>query len=134
MAMALLLIVLVFVSGLFLHLFVSSTKSLDSSVALDIADSILTQANDSDPSTWPALAQAQQLYNHDPRTTTQFDSQLSYRDTSLDSIMGKAYEITVEVYWMGSNPSQNPNRRSYGRQSVRLSKIVYVSDMKDGVP
>lgn len=133
MAMALLLIMVTFVAGLFLHLFVASSKSLDSSIALEIADSVLTQANDSDPASWPALAQNQSIYNHDPRTPTQFNTVLTY---SLAPVMahdmGKMYEVSVEVYWMGTSPTQS--RHIAGRQAVKLSKVVYVSDMKIVTP
>lgn len=133
MAMALLLLVLVFVAGLFTHLFVASSKSLDSSIALEIADSILTQANDSDPATWPALAQSQAIYNRDPRTTTPFHTVVSFPPGAvLEHDMGKMYEVSVEVYWMGNNPAAS--RQTYGRQSVKLSKVIYVSDMKIGAP
>ncbi len=133
MAMALLLIMVTFVAGLFLHLFVASSKSLDSSIALELADSVLTQANDSDPATWPALAQNQSIYNRDPRTTTQFNTVLTFSPAPvMQHDMGKMYEISVEVYWMGTSPTQS--RQIAGRQAVKLSKVVYVSDMKIVAP
>ena len=133
MAMGLLLVIVVFVAGLFLHLFVASSKSLDSSIALELADSVLTQAADSDPATWPALAATQSIYNRDPRTTTEFNTVLTFPPApSLEHDMGKMYEVSVEVYWMGNNPASS--RQSYGRQAVKLSKVIYVSDMKIVAP
>lgn len=133
MAMALLMVILTFIVGLFTRLFVASNKSLDSSIALELADSVLNQANDSDPATWPALATAQAVYNRDPRSTTEFHTVLSFPATpALTHDMGQMYEVSVEVYWMGDNPGQN--RRDYGRQAVKLSKIIYVSNMQIAPP
>ncbi|MBN9419674.1 MAG: hypothetical protein J0I12_29730 [Candidatus Eremiobacteraeota bacterium] len=133
MAMALLMVILTFLAGLFTHLFVSSSKSLDSSIALELADSVISQANDSDPATWPALAASQSLYNRDPRSTTEFHTVLSFPPAPvMTHDMGQMYEVSVEVYWMGDRPSET--RRDYGRQSVRLSKIIYVSNMQIAAP
>ena len=133
MAMALLMVIVTFLAGLFTHLFIASNKSLDSSIALELADSVLNQANDSDPATWPALAASQALYNRDPRSTTEFHTVLSFPPTPvLTHDMGQMYEVNVEVYWMGDNPGES--RRDYGRQAVKLSKIIYVSNMQIAPP
>ena len=125
MARALLLLVLTFVAGLFLHLFVASSKSLDSSLALEMADSVLNQATDSDPGSWAAMAETQSIYNRDPRTTTEFHTVMSFPSTpTIEHDMGQIYEVSVEVYWM-DRPDQT--RHQYGRQSVKLSKEIYVS-------
>ncbi|MBX3170204.1 MAG: hypothetical protein KF760_22555 [Candidatus Eremiobacteraeota bacterium] len=133
MAMALLLLVLTFLAGLFLHLFVASNKSLDSSIALEIADSVLNQAADSDPASWAAIAETQAIYNHDPRTPTEFRTELSFPGTpTLEHDMGQIYEVSVEVYWMSDQPSRT--RQQYGRQSVKLTKAIYVSNMRIAAP
>ncbi len=132
LAMALLLIFIVFLAGLFLRLFQSSSKGLDSSIALGIAESALSQVNDAAPSTWPTLMGSQGVTNRDPRTTAEFVTEYAYSQPSLppDAIdMGDVYEVTVAVYWMDQSRVAG-NRRDYGRQSVRLSRLVYVSNMK----
>lgn len=132
LAMALLLIFIVFLAGLFLRLFQSSTKGLDSSIALGIAESALSQVNDAAPSTWPTLMGSLGVINRDPRTTAEFVTEYTYSQPTLppDAIeMGDVYEVTVAVYWMDQSRTAG-NRRDYGRQSVRLSRLVYVSNMK----
>ncbi|MBS2034465.1 type II secretion system protein [bacterium] len=132
LAMALLLVFIVFLIGLFLRLFQSSTKGLDSSIALGIAESVLSQVNDASPSTWPTLMGNQGVINRDPRTTAEFVTECAFTQPSLppDAVeMGDIYEVTVAVYWMDQSRSVG-NRRDYGRQSVRLSRLVYVSNMK----
>ncbi|MFN8608772.1 MAG: type II secretion system protein [Vulcanimicrobiota bacterium] len=132
LAMALLLIFIVFLVGLFVRLFQSSSKGLDSSIALGIAESVLSQVNDANPSTWPTLMGAQGVINRDPRTTAEFVTEYAFSQPSLpaaDVEMGDVYEVTVAVYWMDQSRT-NGTRRDYGRQSVRLSRLVYVSNMK----
>ncbi|MBT9582151.1 type II secretion system protein [bacterium] len=127
-ALALMLVVTVFVIGLFLKLFQSSTKNLDSSIALEMAESVLSQAKDADPASWPTLVGTQNVYNRDAQATTEFVTKLA--STQLDSNpMGEMYELAVEVYWM-DQANNASNRRDYGRQSVLVSRFVYVSNMK----
>ncbi len=126
------LVVLVFLIGLFLRLFQSSTKGLDSSIALGIAESTLSQLNDASPVTWPALMGSQGVINRDPRTTAEFVTEFAFTQPPLPAgatDMGDVYEVMVAVYWMDQSRAPG-NRRDYGRQSVRLSRLVYVSNMK----
>lgn len=133
MAMSLLLVILTFVAGLFLHLFVASNKGLDSSIALEIADSVLNQATDSDPASWATMAQTQSVYNRDPRTTTEFHTVMNFPTVpTLEHDMGQIYEVSVEVYWTDEAPSRT--RRQAGRQSVKLAKAIYVSNMRIAAP
>ena len=126
--MALMLVVTVFVVGLFLRLFQSSTKTLDSAVAIEMAESIVSQAKDADPASWPTLEGAQNVYNRDARTTTEFVAKV-HSEQIRSTQMGEVYELAVEVYWM-DQATKATNRRDYGRQSVLLSRLVYVSNMK----
>ncbi len=132
LAMALLLIFLVFLIGLFLQLFQSSTKGLDASIALNLAESALSQVNDANPASWSSLMGKQGVINRDPRTTAEFVTEFVYSEPALtlaEKDMGDVYEVTVAVYWM-DQASTNRNRRAFGRQSVRLSRLIYVSNMK----
>lgn len=83
LAMALLLIFLVFLIGLFLQLFQSSTKGLDASIALNLAESALSQVNDANPASWSSLMGKQGVINlhvvagtshkHDAQKPRKFD-------------------------------------------------------------
>lgn len=129
-ALALMAILLVFVSGLFLKLFQSSTKGLDASIALQMAESTMIQAKDADPASWPSLSGSRQVINRDTQVTSEFVTEVVASNPPISSNeMGEVYELTVAVYWM--DQSKDPaSRRGYGRQSVRLSRLVYVSNMK----
>lgn len=129
-ALALMAILLVFVSGLFLKLFQSSTKGLDASIALQMAESTMIQAKDADPASWPGLSGSRQVINRDTQVTSEFVTEVVASNPPISSNeMGEVYELTVAVYWM--DQSKDPaSRRGYGRQSVRLSRLVYVSNMK----
>ena len=129
-ALALMMVLLVFVSGLFLRLFQSSTKGLDASIALQMAESTMIQAKDADPSSWPSLAGSRQVTNRDTQSTHEFVTEVVASNPPITSnAMGEVYELTVAVYWMdqATNPA---SRLGYGRQCVRLSRLVYVSNMK----
>lgn len=120
---------LVFVCTLLLGLFRSSTKGEDQTVALELADKMLTQMALTDPALWPGIVSDPNiLYTHDPSVQTEFRAE--YRADPLpepaDTLgMGDLYDVTVRVYWW-SDSGPDKTRSGYGRQTVSLSRVIYV--------
>lgn len=126
-ALALLGVVLAFLVGLFVRLFAASGKGLDSTIALQMAESLMSQANDAQPSKWDTLNRDELVYNRDPQNPQTFHSRLTYVMLEEEP-MGDVYQLQVEVYWNDAGPSYS--RRDVGKQSISLNKIIYVANMK----
>lgn len=129
-ALGLLAVVLVFLVGLFVQLFATSGKGLDSTIALQMAESLMAEANDALPSRWDTLNRDELVYNRDPQNPQSFHSRLTYVKLREEP-MGDVYQLLVEVYWSDQAPAATSDyRRGYGKQSVTLNKIIYVANMK----
>lgn len=132
LATAILTVCLVFVITLLLGLFRSSTKGEDQTIALEIADRLLSQISNADPSKWDLIASDPNvLYTHDPRSQTVFKTDLDYlelsaapADTATTPQMGDIYDVTVDVSWWAEDGTTS--RRGYGLQKVTLKRTVYV--------
>jgi len=128
--LGLLAVVLVFLVGLFIQLFATSGKGLDSTIALQMAESVMSEANDALPSKWDSLNRDEFVYNRDPQNPQSFHTRLTYA-LLKEEPMGDVYQLQVEVYWSDEAPTATTKlRRGYGKQSVSLSKIIYVANMK----
>ena len=133
-AIALLSVIIVIVIWLFLKLMTASTKGLDQTVALDIAQNKLDQASQSSASKW--LVYNSEAHSvSDPRTPTVFyytmvASELTDASVAKSNMMGDMYKLDLEVYWWPEGEHKVSVRQEMGRLSVRLSRIVYIENMK----
>ena len=132
-AIAILAVLIVVVIGLFVKLMSASTKGLDQTVALDIAQNKLDQASQSSAGKWQT-GNSEAHSVSDPRTPTVFYWQMGMDElTEADptvNLMGDVYKLDLEVYWWPEKGGNVSHRLEYGRQSVRLSRIVYIENMK----
>lgn len=130
LATAILTVCLVFVITLLLGLFRSSTKGEDQTIALEIADRLLSQISNADPSKWDQIAaDPNVVYTHDTRTQTVFSTDLQYTqllaapaDSPTTPQMGDIYDVSVDVSWW----DQSQKRAGYGQQKVTLKRTIYV--------
>lgn len=130
-AIGLLALIAVVSIGFFVRLTVSSTKSGDQTVALELAHRVLEEYSLQDPAYW-AVNSNEELSTHDPETNTTFYYRLRYRRLSpADAQMGDLYRLDVDVSWWAPDPS-NPHaahtRRDYGKLQLHLSDVVFVED------
>lgn len=134
---ALLAVVIVVVIGLFVKLLNASTKGLDQTVALDIAQNRLDVVASSPASKWEGYSKSTDMVVVDSRTATTFHYKLTYQELSspggqADNKMGDLYLVNVEVFWWPDD-QKNPQaskRTEMGQLKVNLSRIVYVENMK----
>jgi len=124
LATLLLTVCLIFVITLLISLLRTSTKGEDQTVALEVADKLLTQLAAAVRSQWADLVDDPvQLYTHDPAIPTEFRAEYQANSVKVLS-MGELYDVTLSVFWWA--PQSTPNRNGYGRQSVTLQRTVYV--------
>ena len=132
-AIALLLVVTVIVIGLFLKLMTASTKGLDQTVALDIAQNKLDQAAQSSASKW-LIYNSEAHSVSDSRTPTIFHYVMTADELTAtvpgSNTMGDMYKLDLEVYWWPEEDKRVSTRHEMGRLSVKLSRIVYIENMK----
>jgi Tfp pilus assembly protein PilV len=134
---ALLAVVIVVVIGLFVKLLNASTKGLDQTVALDIAQNRLDVVAASPASKWAGFAKTVDMAIVDSRSNTTFYYNLTWDELSKDGIkidnkMGDLYRVDVEVFWWpddANNPKAS-QRIEAGKLRVNLSRIVYIENMK----
>jgi type II secretory pathway pseudopilin PulG len=158
-AVALLGLVIVTVIGLFVTLMNGSTKGLDQTVALDIAQNELDFCAGSAPAKWLALNNGTLGLSEthtvtDPRSPIPFYWVLTPTELSEPSgvtgaaaydfaahpktnAMGDMYRLDMDVYWWPDaaktsviNVTSIASRGGMGRLSVHLSRIVYIENMK----
>lgn len=136
---ALLAVVIVVVIGLFVKLLNASTKGLDQTVALDIAQNRLDVVAASPASKWLGFAKTVDMAIVDSRSNTTFYYNLTWNELSengvnIDNKMGDLYRVDVEVFWWpeNTNPSnaKAAERVEMGKLRVNLSRIVYIENMK----
>lgn len=129
-AIGLLAVIAVVVIGLFVRITASSSKSADQTVALEIANRVLDQYANSSPADWETASSKQDLQTRDPASKTTFHYHLESRPlTHSTSNMGDMYRLDVNVYWW-TNREAEDTRRDYGRLRVRLSRCVFVEQIK----
>lgn len=114
----------------------ASSKGLDQTVALDIAQNKLDFAAQSTPSKWTFWSSEEHSVT-DPRTPTPFyyvltPVELSNATSDYTNRMGDVYRLDMEVYWWPEDPTKQKvsTRAEYGRLSVKLSRVVYIENMK----
>lgn len=124
-ATLLLTVCVIFVITAMLGMFRSATKGQDQTVALELADKLLTQLSDADSSYWTQIVDDPNvLYTHDPEAPTTFKAEFRY--INADTLtMGNLYAVTVTVFWWPDAAGNNVARQGYGRQSVTLTRTVY---------
>ncbi len=131
LSIGLLAVIAVVVIGLFLRFTVSSTKSSDQTVALELANQLLDQYVDADPDFWDLKAD-QEFRTHDTETATEFSYRLDFRQLSnSDAQMGDLYRLDVYVSWWPDGGDRDKNqRRDYGQLHLNLSRVVFVENLK----
>jgi hypothetical protein len=126
-ATMLLMVCLVSVVTVMLGLFKSSTKGVDQQVALSIADRTLAQLAQADESNWAGItSNPNEIYTHDPGSQTRFETTFTVDKLNAAPAtvtMGELYNVTVTVLWW--DPA-NQTRVGYGRQSVSLTRTLYL--------
>lgn len=119
--------------GFFVRLTVSSTKSEDQTVALELANKVLEEYAGVDPAYWE-VASSETFSSRDPRTQTTFYYRLRFRRLSrADAEMGDLYRLDVDVSWWPADPGQphqQTRRRDYGKLQVHLSDVVFIEDYR----
>jgi len=132
-SVALLAVVITLTIGLFVMLMNASTKGLDQTVAIDICQNKLDQAAQSSANKW-VIYNSEAHSVTDPRSPTTFHYILNYDELTehKTKAMGDMYRLDMEVYWWPEDPNQHKvsTRVEMGRLSVRLSRVVYVQNMK----
>lgn len=146
-ALAILGVVVVTVIGLFVKLMDASTKGLDQTVAIDIAQNRLDLVASSPANKWGGYVTSTDMTVIDPRSTTTFYYSMKATELSSaggspppvdppasDNMMGDLYRVDIEVYWwpQDTNHASGSGRvhKEMGRLSVQLSRLVYVENMK----
>lgn len=135
-ALGLIALLLLLVMGLFVRLNVSSSKSTDKAVALELASKVLEIQAGSSPPLWELEAQktnaAQGLELRAPGSNTNFYYTFSYQRISdaSDSQMGDLYRLDVSVHWWPESSKADHTRGSYGRLQVHLARVVFVEQFR----
>ncbi|MBS2040302.1 hypothetical protein JST97_35270 [bacterium] len=112
LALALLAIVLVSVSGLFLKLLGGSQKSSDLTAGAMLAETIL-QKHSIGPDFLSYANQLQVLYNRDGSQAEEFTYQVT-----CTRVQSNLYYVDVQVSWSGGS------RAGQGRLSTRLGRLA----------
>lgn len=123
--MGLLAILITVLIGLFVRLGIGSTKTLDRSMALELAHRILEEHAANSPTTWQIQDQHSETLGVG-RPPILFEYRLdSALLSDASNPMGDLYRMDVDVSWwpQGNASSQ---RRDYGRLTLRLSRVVFV--------
>jgi len=131
-AIGLLAIIAVVVVGLFVRLNVSSTKSVDQNVALELAHRVLDDYAEADPSSWDVESN-KELETHDPASKTTFYYRLRHRLISDPTDpMGDLYRLDVDVSWWPGDVTKpyDAKRRDYGKLNLHLSRTVFIEHFK----
>jgi len=112
LAIALLALLLLFVSGLFLKLLAGSEKSNDLTAGAMLAESIL-QSQCADPNFLSSSNQRRLLYNRDGSQSEEFIYQVTCTPLSQG-----LYYLDVQVSWGGGS------RNGQGKLSTHLGRVV----------
>lgn len=124
-ATLLLAVCIIFVITAMLGMFRSASKGEDQTIALELADKLLTQLADADSAYWSQIVDDPNvLYSHDPEAPTTFQAEFGFVNADTQT-MGNLYAVTVTVFWWPDAAGNNVARRNYGRQSVTLTRTVY---------
>lgn len=132
LSLALLLLVMVSVIGLFTKLLASTTKTTDLTAGTIFAQRVMERAVRAGPPGWggsgvTALGQTD-VYTHDIDNQTTFLYRVipavMYSPPELPLRMGTLYNIDVLVYWWVDDPDRA--RAGMGRLSFMTSQTVYV--------
>lgn len=131
-AMLLLATLFLSLTGLFTHLFASSTKGVDQTVAVQIAEGILENAASTSPDSWTHL-DTQEKAILDPSSKTQFHTKFTWTpQLGAPNSMGDGYLLEAEVWWWSNDPnnSSSAHRDGYGKNSVLLRRFLYLQNVK----
>ena len=118
-ALALLAVMLLSLSALFLKLLSSSEKGADQQAGLLLAERILSDITRRGEFSSMGQRSGRQLYNHDASAVTEFTYQVtctSYQVDPPDS--PNIYFVDVHVWWMGDQ------RAGQGQLHTQLSRLV----------
>lgn len=133
LGIGLLALIVVFVIGLFARLNIAATKSVDKSVAMELAQRVLDSAAAVAPAQWDTFRGTQDLASRTTPVTTTYFYELDSRVlTAPNEPMGDLYRLDVEVSWWPADSSnaQKSRRRDYGKLHLRLSRVIWVEAMR----
>lgn len=120
-ALGLLACLIVFLGGLFVQLIGTSNKAGDSTVGLQLAQSLLDEtvrAGQFPPAVGP---QSRLLYAHDAAVAQEFMYQVTSSATQVTPGKAPIYYVDVQVWWNGP---AGQARHGQGRLEARLGRLV----------
>lgn len=129
LAIGLLAILITVMIGLFLRLNLGATKTLDRTMALELANRILEEHAGNSPQTWNIEARFRSGEGVG-RAPLDFEYKL---DATLlsepNNPMGDLYRLDADVSWWPEVDKAGP-RRDYGMLHLRLSRVVFVQSLR----
>jgi len=128
LAIGLLAILITVLIGLFLRLNLGATKTLDRTMALELANRILEEHSANSPQTW----NFQDRFRSEAIGRAPLDFEYKLDATLLSATnnpMGDLYRLDVDVSWWPEVDKSRP-RRDYGVLSLRLSRVVFVQSLR----
>lgn len=130
LALGLLGVLITALLGLFTQLLASSTKNVDQSTAIQIAEDALDDCARRDPALW-SLDTQKVIYSHSTESNAPMRCKVTAQLVNgSDNPMGDLYRVEASVTWWGQ--SQGKSREGFGQQEVHLNRMLYVESMKPG--
>ena len=117
-ALGVLAILLIGLSGLFLRLLAGAEKSNDLSAGLLVAERILQQECSAARFQSSPAGQSTLLYNHDGATAQEFLYQVTCSPMTVVTGGQPIYYVDVQVWWSGGS------RQGQGRLSTRAGRLA----------
>lgn len=119
MALALLAVMLLSISALFLKLLGSTEKGSDQQAGLQLAERVLSDVSRRRHFASMANREGVELYNHDASSPTVFSYQVTCTSYQIDPPDSeRLYFVDVHVWWMGDQ------RAGQGALHAHLSRLV----------
>ena len=148
LSMAIIVVALVSIIGLFISLFRSSQKGMDLTNGMIVAETVLNQylydkqgmlgglygnliENVADPET--GTTSDSELYGEDFKSRTIYTYEIICRDVK-NSPPKDLKKIDVTVTWWRDPDKEGEYKSGYGRLVVKLSRLVYTSDELEVIP
>jgi len=117
-ALAVLALMLIGLSGLFLRLLASSEKSGDQTTGIMLAERLLRERVEARNFGSVASPESRYLYTHDGSSPTEFVYRVTSTPMVLNSGEPEVYYMDVEVQWMGGT------RQGQGQLVSRVGRLV----------
>ncbi len=118
MALALLAVMLLSLSALFLKLLGSTEKGSDQQAGLQLAERVLSDVSRRRQFASMANRDHVELYNHDDSSPTVFSYQVTCTSYQIDPDSDRLYFVDVHIWWMGDQ------RAGQGALHAQLGRLV----------